>query len=68
VKLHARRAGPFGRAHGPEYTEGLHGKVFFFDRVPLPAGRQAVDRKGRVPVSLCRISNPVQQMMTPGGS
>ena len=30
-----KRAGPFGRAHGPEYTEGLPGKVVSFDIVSL---------------------------------
>ena len=41
VKLLARRAGPFDRAHGSEHAEELPGKAYHFILCPfLPAGRQ----------------------------
>ncbi len=50
MKLSDHRPGPFDRAHGPEYAEGLPGNVISFHIVPLdPAYKVGSER--HIPVT-----------------
>ena len=57
VKLPAHSAGPFDRAHGPEYVEWASRKGDFFYMVPLDPAYPA--RTGHLPVR-CQMNDKFQ--------